>query len=161
MQKDVKQYVANCHTCQWTMAFHHLPSGVLHPLPVPGYLWQDISMDFVTGLPSSNGYDTIWVVVDYLTKLWHFIPCSTTIDTEGLVELLLTNIFYVHRHPETIVLDWGPQFTLQFWKYLCNDWNIEPHLSTAFHQETDGQTQWINVIMEQYLQAYFNYQQAD
>jgi transposase InsO family protein len=118
-------------------------------------------MDFVTGLPSSNGFDTIWVVVDRLTKLRHFAPCSTTIDAKGLAELFLSNIFRLHGLPETIVSDRGPQFASHFWKHLCHALKIEPRVSTAFHPETDGQTECTNAIMEQYLRAYINYQQDD
>jgi hypothetical protein len=118
-------------------------------------------MDFVTGLPSLNGFDAISVVVDCLTKLQHFIPCSTTIDAEGLAELFLSNIFHLHGLPETIVSDHGPQFASCFWKHLCHALKIEPHLSTTFHPETDSQTERVNTIMEQYLGAYINYQQDD
>jgi hypothetical protein len=118
-------------------------------------------MDFVTGLPNSNGFDSIWVVVDRLTKLQHFAPCSTTIDAEGLAELFLSNIFRLHGLPDTILSDRGPQFASRFWKHLCHALKIEPHLSTAFHPETDGQTERANAIMEQYLWAYVNYQQDD
>jgi transposase InsO family protein len=120
-----------------------------------------MSIDFVTGLPSSNGFDAIWVVVDHLTKLRHFAPYSTTIDAEGLAELFLSNIFCLHGLPETIVSDRGPQFASRFWKHLCHALKIEPCLSTAFHPETDSQTERVNAIMEQYLRAYVNYQQDD
>jgi hypothetical protein len=101
------------------------------------------------------------VVVDHLTKLRHFAPCSTTIDAEGLAELLLSNIFCLHGLRETIVSEGGPQFAFRFWKHLCHALKIEPCLSTAFHPETDGQTERVNAIMEQYLRAYVNYQQDD
>jgi hypothetical protein len=114
-------------------------------------------MDVVTGVPSSNGFDAIWVVVDCLTKLRHFAPYSTTMDAEGLAELFLSNIFHLHGLPETIVSDRRPQFASCFWKHLCNALKIEPHLSTAFHPETDSQTEHVNAIMEQYLRAYVNY----
>jgi transposase InsO family protein len=116
-------------------------------------------MDFVTGLPSSKGYDAIWVVVDRLTKMIHFAPYSTMIDAEGLADLFLSNTFRLHGLPDTIVSDRGPQFASRVWKYLCNSLKIEPRLSTAFHPETDGQTERTNSIMEQYLWAYINYQQ--
>jgi hypothetical protein len=159
LRKDVECYVANCHTCQRTKASRHQPYGVLHPLPVPQCPWRDISIDVVTGLPSSNGFDAIWVVVDRLTKLRHFVPCSTTIDAEGLAELSLSNIFRLHGLPETIVSDHGPQFSSRLWKHLCHALKIEPCLSTAFYPETDSQTEHTNAIMEQYLRAYVNYQQ--
>jgi transposase InsO family protein len=159
LRRDVERYVANCHTCKRTKSSRHLPYGVLHPLPTPKRPWKDIAMDFVTGLPTSRGNDTIWVVVDRLTKMRHFIPCSTIIDAEGLANLFMTHIFRLHGLPDTIVSDRGPQFTSRFWKHLCYSLKIEPQLSTAFHPETDGQTERMNSIMEQYLPAYVNYQQ--
>jgi hypothetical protein len=118
-------------------------------------------MDFITGLPNVNGFDSIWVVVDHLTKLRHLAPCLSTIGGEGLAELFSSNIFYLHGLPDTIVSDRGPQFAACFWKHLCHALKIELHLSTAFHPETDRQTERANAIMEQYLWAYVNYQQDD
>jgi hypothetical protein len=151
LQRDVEHYVANCHTGQRAKASCHSPYGILYPLPVQQCPWREISMDFMTGLPNSNGFDAIWVVVGQLTKLRHFAPYSTTIDAEGLTELFLTHIFHLHGLPETIVSDRGPQFVTRFWKHLCHSLKIEPQLSTAFRPETDGQMEWVNAIMEQYL----------
>jgi transposase InsO family protein len=137
----------------------HTPYGILNPLPVPEHLWQDISMDFVTGLPISDGHDVIWVVIDQLTKMRHLVPCSTTVDAKELANLFIMNIFHLHGLPNSIISDRGPQFASRFWKYLCNSLHIEPCLSTTFHPETDGQTECINLVMEQYLRAYVNYQQ--
>jgi hypothetical protein len=118
-------------------------------------------MDFVTRLPSSNGFDAIWVVVNCLTKLRYFSPSLTAIDAEGLAEVFLSNIFHLHGLPGTIVSDRAPQFASHFWKYLCNSLKIVPGLSRAFYPETDRQTEYTNAIMEQYLRAYVNYQQDD
>jgi hypothetical protein len=82
-------------------------------------------MDFVTGLPTSNSFDEIWVVDNCLTTLSHFAPCSTTIDAEGLAELFLSNIFHLHGLPDTIVSDRGLQFASHFWKHLCNSLKIQ------------------------------------
>jgi hypothetical protein len=116
-------------------------------------------MDFVTGLPISDGHDAIWVVIDRSTKMRHLVPCSTTVDAKELANLFIMNIFRLHGLPDSIISDRGPQFASRFWKYLCNSLHIEPHLSTAFHPQTDGQTERINSVMEQYLRAYVNYQQ--
>jgi transposase InsO family protein len=83
------------------------------------------------------------------------------IEAKGLTELFVLNIFYLHGLPETIVSDHGPQFASRFWKHLCHALKIEPCLSTAFHLETNSQTECTNAIMEQYLRAYVNYQQDD
>jgi transposase InsO family protein len=95
-------------------------------------------MDFMTGLPVSAGHDAIWVVIDWLTKMRHFIPCSTTIDAKELANLFVTNIFRLHGLPDSIISDQGSQFASRFWKYLCNSLCIKPRLSTAFHPKTDG-----------------------
>jgi hypothetical protein len=105
-------------------------------------------MDFMTGLPVSESHDAIWVVIDQLTKIRHFIPCSTTIDAKELANLFIMNIFYLHGLPDSIISNQGPQFASQFWKYLYNSLHIEPHLSTAFHPETDRQTKCTNSVME-------------
>lgn len=161
MRKDIARYVANCHICQRSRTTRHAPFGTLRPLPVPYKPWQDISMDFVTGLPWSNGNDAIWVVVDRMTKMRHLVPCRTTIDAPSLAELFLEHIWKYHGLPATITSDRGPQFASEFWKTICQRLKIERRLSTAFHPETDGQTERVNGIMEQYLRAFINYQQDD
>jgi len=161
MRKDVDHFVRNCHTCRWMKATRHAPYGTLRPLPVPAQPWQHISVDFVTGLPPSKGYGAICVFVDHLTKQRHLLPCTTTITAEGLVELFCDRIFRYHGLPETIVSDRGPQFAFRFWKHLRSCLKIDPRLSTAFHPQTDGQTERMNAGMEQHLQAYVNYLQDD
>jgi transposase InsO family protein len=116
-------------------------------------------MDFVTGLPVLEGHNAIWVVIDRLTKMRHFVPCSTTVDTKELANLFVMNIFCLHGLPDSIISNRGPQFVSQFWKYLCNSLRIEPHLSTTFHPKTNSQTKCTNSVMKQYLRAYVNYQQ--
>jgi len=105
-------------------------------------------MDFVTGLPWSNGNDAIWVVVDPLTKMHHLVPCRTTFDTPSLADLFLDNIRIHHGLPLTIISDRGPQFTAEFCGTICCRLKIDRRLSTAFHPETDGQTEQVNGIME-------------
>jgi len=161
MRKDVDRFVRNCHTCRRTKATSHAPYGLLRPLPVPTQPWQHISVDFVTGLPPSKGYDAICVFVDRLTKQRHLLPCTTTITAEGLAELICDRVFRYHGLPETIVSDRGLQFASRFWKHLCSCLKIDPRLSTAFHPQTDGQTERMNAVMEQHLRAYVNYLQDD
>jgi len=118
-------------------------------------------MDFVTGLPRSKDHDAIWVVVDRLTKQRHLVPCSTTVDARDLADLFLLNVFQLHGLPRTITSDRGPQFASAFWHRLCARLGIELQLSTAFHPQTDGQTERMNAVMEQYLWSYVNYLQDD
>jgi transposase InsO family protein len=163
MRKDTEQFVRNCHVCQRSRSSRHAPFGILRPLPIPDRPWQDISMDFVTGLPESGKekYDAIWVVVDRLTKDRHFVPCHTTVDAESLANLYIQHIFRHHGLPRTIVSDRGPQFAADFWGHLCSRLGIDRRLSTAFHPQTDGQTERINAVMEQYLRAFASYLQDD
>jgi len=118
-------------------------------------------MDFVTGLPWSQGYDAILVVVDRLTKMRHLIPCLTSTSAEDLANLFLENVWRLHGLPDGIVSDRGPQFASIFWRSLCKRLQIQPWLSTAFYPQSDGQTERVNAIMEQYLRSFVNYQQDD
>lgn len=161
MRQYVDQYVRNCHTCSRSKATHHAPHGVLRPLPVPERPWQDISMDFVTGLPTSNEYDAILVVVDRLSKMRHLIPCHTTANAEDVAKMFLNSVWKLHGLPNSIISDRGTQFTSNFWKKLCHLLRIEPKLSSAFHPQTDGQTERMNAVMEQYLRCFVSYQQDD
>lgn len=161
MRKDVDRYVANCHHCRRSKALRNAPSGFLKPLPVPETPWKHISMDFVSGLPWSDGSDCILVVVDRLTKMRHFLPTTTAVDAEETAKLFIQHVFKLHGLPETIVCDRGPQFVSRFFRQLCSRLKIEPRLSTAYHPQTDGQTERMNAYMEQYLRTYVNYAQDD
>jgi transposase InsO family protein len=161
MRADVDRYTRNCHTCQGSKPNRHAPFGVLRPLPIPECPWQDISMHFNTGLPWSNGCDAIWVVVDRLTKERHLIPCRTNVDAKELANLFIAHIFRLHSLPLTIISHRGPQVSALFWKHLCRRLGIKPRLSMAFHPQTNGQTERMNAIMEQYLRAHVNYLQDD
>jgi transposase InsO family protein len=98
-------------------------------------------MDFETGLLECKGYDAIWVVVDRLSKMRHFVPSHTTVDARGLAELFVKEVVRLHGLPKTIVSDRGPQFATVFWKRLCDRLGMEQKLSMAYHPETDGQTE--------------------
>ena len=161
MRKVVERFVGNCHTCRRTKPRCHTPHGTLLPLPVPDRPWQDISMDFVVGQLKSQGFDANWVVVDRLSKQRHFAPCKTTNDAKGLAELFMDNVFRLHGLPNSIISDRGPQFASDFWEHLCSCLGISARLSTAFHRQTDGQTQRINASMEEFLRAHVNYLQDD
>jgi len=118
-------------------------------------------MDFVTGLPWSNSNDAISLVVDRLTKMRHLVPYRTSINAPSLADLFLDNIWKHNGLPQTIISDRGPQFAPEFRGTICRRLKIHRRLSTAFHPETDGQTERVNRIMEQYLRSYVNYHQDD
>ncbi|KAH0609702.1 uncharacterized protein H6S33_012248 [Morchella sextelata] len=141
MRNYIARYVRNCHTCQRSKPNTHGKLGVLRPLPIPEQPWQEVSMDFVTGLSESEGYDAIMVVVDRLTKMRHLLPCNTTINSEDVAQLYLRNIWKLHGLPTHVTSHRDTQFTAKFWKALCKHLDIEARMSTAFHPETDGQTE--------------------
>ncbi|KAL2891726.1 Retrotransposable element Tf2 155 kDa protein type 1 [Ceratocystis lukuohia] len=161
MARYVARWVRQCHTCRRATPFRDGQKGLLRPLPIPERAWRDISVDFITHLPKSNGYDAILVIVDRLTKMRHLVPCHGNCNAEDTARLYLKNVWKLHGLPSTIVSDRGPQFIAEFWRCLSRSLRIEPTLSSAHHPETDGQTERMNSVLEQYLRAYVAYLQDD
>jgi len=135
--------------------------GLLKPLELPHRPWDTISMDFITALPISNGKDALWVIIDQLTKMGHFVTCHGTINPEDLTDHFLRQVIRPHGLPTDIVSDRGSLFTSNFWKQVTKALGISRNLSTAFHPQTDRQTERANATLEQYHRAYCNYQQDD
>lgn len=161
MRKYIKDYVGGCDICQRSKSSNHKPYGLLQPLPVADRPWASISVDFITQLPESNGYTAICVFVDRFTKMAHFAPTSDDIDAEGTVQLFLERVFSAHGLPEDVVSDRGITFTSKFTQSIFKALHIEQNLSTAFHPRTDGQTERVNSVLEQYLRCYIDYQQSN
>jgi hypothetical protein len=114
MKRDVAEYVALCNTCQRVKAEHQQPAGLLQPLQVPEWKWEEIAMDFIVGLPwTQSGYDSILVIVDRLTKVAHFIPVETTYSGPQLTELYMSRIVCLHGAPKKIVSDRGTRNLLR------------------------------------------------
>ena len=156
---DVRRYVRACASCHRAKAERHAPYGPLRFLPIPERPWSSISMDFIEQLPPSEGFDTILVVVDRLTKMALFIPTYATDDAPRLASIFLTHVFSKHGTPVDIVSDRGKHFVSRFWASLCALLGIKSNLSNTYHPETDGQTECVNQILEQYLRLYINYEQ--
>ena len=157
----IKEYVSSCEVCSRAKPARHRPHGELAPLPVPDIPWKGITCDFITDLPLSNNLDSILVFVDRLTKMTHLVPCRKTTTAPEFAQLFLESVVRLHGLPESIVSDRGSVFTSHFWKSLANSLGINPRFSTAFHPQTDGQTERMNQTVEQYLRIYCNYQQDD
>src|SRR5438128_11340412 len=154
MKRDIAEYVALCDTCQRVKAEHQRPAGLLQPLKVPEWKWDEISMDFIVGLPrTQKGHDSIWVIVDRLTKVAHFIPMRTNYGGDKYAQLYVDHILRLHRVPSRIVSDRGPQFTSRFWKSLQALLGTKLDFSSAYHPQTDGQTERVNQILEDMLRA--------
>lgn len=165
MTNDVYNYVDTCDICQRMKVPRHKPYGLLAPLPQPDKPWQDISIDFITSLPPalSRGEvrDAILVTVDRYSKMALFIACRSTIDAEQMGNTLVESVFSKFGVPRSIVSDRGTTFTSQYWGTLCYYLAIRRCFSTAFHPQTDGQTERLNQTLECYLRCYVNYQQDD
>ena len=144
-----------------TRVHNHKPYGLLNPLPVPDQPWTSISVDFITQLPPSKGFTAICVFVDRFTKMAHFAPTTDNVDAEGTVALFLKHVFSLHGLPDDVVSDRGVTFTAKFTQEILKALKIQQNLSTAYHQQTDGQTERTNAILEQYLHCYVDYQQSD
>jgi transposase InsO family protein len=111
-------------------------------------------MDFIVGLPkSSRGNDSIWVIVDRLSKVTHFIPVKTTLCSDQLAQLYVNNIVRLHGAPQTIVSDRGTQFTSKFWEHLQHAMGTNLRFSIAYHPQTDGQSERVNQILKDMLCA--------
>jgi RNase H-like domain found in reverse transcriptase/Integrase zinc binding domain/Chromo (CHRromatin Organisation MOdifier) domain len=157
----VKDYVNSCYSCQQAKAPRHPRHGELASLPVPTSPWKGLSCEFITDLPVSNGLDSILVFVDRMTKMVHFIPCSKTTDAPEFARLFVSNIVRLHGLPDSIVSDRGSIFTSHFWSTVASILQIDPRKSTAFHPQTDGQTERMNQTLEAYLRVSCSYNQDD
>jgi hypothetical protein len=159
--KDIRNYVRSCQTCQRAKASRHKPYGNLKPLPIGEHPWSSISMDHIVQLPKSGeeDYDAILVVVDRLTKQGIFIPCHVTDNAATFAKLFVQHIFSKHGLPTDIVSDRGALFVSQFWRELLKLLDIEAHLSTVYHPQTNGQTECVNQSLETYIRIYCEYDQ--
>ena len=154
MKRHVEDFVRRCLTCQQVKAEHQRPAGLLQPLEIAERKWEHITMDFVTHLPrTSRKHDAIWVIVDRLTKSAHFLAVRMTFTLEGLCRLYIREIVRLHGVPVSIVSDRDPRFTAQFWKSFQKAMGTQLSMSTAFHPQTDGQTERTIQILEDMLRA--------
>ena len=127
------------------------------PNSIPDKAWTHISADFITKLPLAQGYDSILVVVDWFTKMAHFVPTTEKTMAEGLARLFEDNMWQLHGLPESIISDRGPQFAAGLMRELNKMLGIKTKLSMAFHPQTDGQTERINQELEQYLHMFIDH----
>lgn len=157
----VTEYIKSCETCARSKAPNHSQYGFLHSLPIPEGPWVSISMDFIVDLPPSDHHTAILVVVDRFTKMAHFIPCAKAVSASKTVSLFMDHIFRLHGLPKEIVSDRGPQFVSRFWKHLFTACGTKISLSSAYHPQSDGQTERVNQILEQYLRCFVDYDQRN
>lgn len=162
MHKDVADYVKHCVSCQRNKSRNQLPAGLLQPLPIPGEPWESVSMDFVTDLPKTPaGYDSITVIVDRLTKMVVLSPSKKTDTAVDVAQLFLKEVVCRKGMPNTIVSDRDPKFTGNFFKELTKLWGVQQNLSSAFHPQTDGNTERVNRVMEDMLRHFVSPDQTN
>ncbi|KAK8665349.1 hypothetical protein V6N13_005519 [Hibiscus sabdariffa] len=143
-----------CLTCQQVKAEHQHPSGLLQPIRIPEWKWDRITMDFVTGLPlTPSKKDSVWVVADRLTKSAHFIPVRTNYTVDKLAKLYISEIVRLHGVPLSIISDRDPKLTSRFWQALHDALGTNLNFSTAFHPQTDGQSERVIQILEDILRG--------
>ena len=149
----VRNFIRACSTCQWnkTEALH--PAGLLQPLDVPSQIWADIAMDFVEGLPKVNDNSVILIVVDRFSKYAHFILLGHPYTASSVARAFFTDIVRLHRMPESIVSDRDPVFTGHVWRDLFKMAGVKLCMSTAFHPQTDGQSEAENKAIAMYLRC--------
>ena len=133
---------------------HQVPFGLLNPLPIPQWKWDDITMDFISGFPlTQRKHDSVWVIVDRLTKSAHFLPILLDYSMDRLAKIYGSEIFRLHGIPLSIVFDCDPRFTSRFWKELQSTFGTRVNFSTAFHPQTDGQSEKMIQVLEDMIQG--------
>ena len=154
MKRDVAWYVKRCLTCRKVKAEHQRPHDKMQPLDNPLWKWEDITMDFITKLPrTARGVDSIWVIVDRLTKSAHFILIQESISAEKLADIYIREIVARHGVPVSVISDRDVRFTSRFWKKFHDELGTRLHFSTAFHPQTDGQSERTIQTLEDMLRA--------
>jgi hypothetical protein len=154
MKREAARYVSECDTCQKVKADYMKPGGLLQPLSVLEWKWDDISMDFIVGLPlTARNFDSIWMIIDRLSKSTHFIVVHTNYNAQKYVGIYITHMLCLHGVLKTIISDRGSQFVARFWEQLQASLGTHLIHSSVYHPQTDGQTERVNQILEDMLRA--------
>ncbi|MBW0465092.1 hypothetical protein O181_004807 [Austropuccinia psidii MF-1] len=161
LQDELRQFVTHCDSCQRVKAPRNVPLGLLQPQPPPTRPWSTIGMDFIVKLPISNGFDSILVLTDMFTKGCHLIPCQEKITSAHLSSLFLDRFVRYHGFPDCLVTDRGSVFVSAFWRAFCSRVGLKHTPSTAYHPQTNGQTERLNQTLEDYLRHFCSYRQSN
>ena len=154
MKIDVSEFVTKCMVCQKVKAEHQVPSGLLQLIRISEWKWDRITMDFVASLPLiGRNHDSVWVVVDRLTKSAHFLPLRTDYSLNKLAELYIKEIVQLHGILVSIISDRDSRFTSKFWGKLQEVLGTRLNFSTAFHPQTDGQSKIVIQVLEDMLRS--------
>ena len=162
MDAVIQKYVTSCDSCQRNKPSQQSPMGLLQPLPIPNRPWQQVSMDLITALPNSRlGNDAIVVFVDKLTKMVHYVATTTNVTAPQLANIFMREVVRLHGVPESILSDRDPRFTAHFWRAFWSQLGTTLTMSTAYHPQTDGQTERANRTLEEMLRSRINFRQTD
>jgi len=161
MSRYIGQYVSTWDLCLQTKPWQHSPVSELQPLSILDARWNTLSVDFVVELPESSGHDAIMTIVDSVSKRVHFVPTHTMVTAEEAARLFLHHVWKLHGLPKRVVSDRGPQFVASFTKELYRLPGVRLSSSTAWHPQTDGQTECVNQELNQFLHLFVNEQQND
>jgi hypothetical protein len=162
MNADVKNFVASCDSCQRNKSGNRKPFGTLQPLPIPEDTWQSISMDLIISLPqTAKGYTAIAVFVDRLSKMVRLAPCTDDVTSEAFADIFLKHVFRSHGLPRDITCDRGVIWTSKVWQALTDRLGVTMQLSSAFHPQTDGQTERVNRVLEDMLRHFIDPAQSN
>jgi hypothetical protein len=155
MKAEVVDFIKQCPTCQRNKSENVPYPGLLQPLPIPDMAWQHVTMDFIEALPKSGGHDTILAVVDKSTKYSHFIPVAHPFTTRTVVQLFRDHVFKLHGLPLAIITNRDRIFTSQFWQDMFKSMDAKLKFYSAYHPQTDGQSERVNQCHENYLRCMF------
>lgn len=151
--RRVREFVRSCSTCQRNKTEHLHPAGLLQPLPVPSEVWCDISMDFIEAFPKVGGKSVLLTVVDRFSKYAHFIPLGHPYTAAAVARAFFDTIVRLHGIPSSIVSDRDTVFTSAFWRELFRLAGVTLNMSSAFHPQSDGQSEIVNRVITMYLRC--------
>ncbi len=157
MRNNIKKYIKGCDTCQCNKVQHEKKAAPLHLLPIPSAPWEEISIDLIGPLPKSGENNAILVIVDRFSKMIWLKATRTDLTSMQLAEIYWNEIWKLHGIPQCIISDCGPQFASEFTKNLLKGIGSECGLSTAYHPQTDSQTEQVNQEVEGFLRMFCNY----
>lgn len=154
LRRSVKSFVENCTVCQQAKTERVRYPGFLQPLPVPEHAWQMVSLDFIEGLPVSSRFDCVMVVVDKFSKYAHFVALAHPFSAFDVAQAYLTNIYKLHGLPQSLISDRDRIFTSTLWTTLFKLADTQLRMSTAYHPQSDGQTERVNQCLETFLRCF-------